>query len=166
MIKLIRLDERLIHGQIAIKWSRHTNVTHIIVANDSAASNSVIKKSLMMAAPGHLKTQIVPVEQAINLLNDPRCADLKVLVIVKNPKDMNTVLDACPTVEVETINIGNYGRVEPKNPGYDRVTYGRNLYIDETELPEFKKIVANGRKAIYQTTPEEPAEDLETLLNK
>lgn len=44
MITLIRLDERLIHGQIATKWSKHTNVTHIVVANDEAANNKIIQK--------------------------------------------------------------------------------------------------------------------------
>ena len=39
MIKLFRIDERLIHGQIAIKWSRHTGVDSIVVANDHAAEN-------------------------------------------------------------------------------------------------------------------------------
>ena len=43
MIKLFRIDERLIHGQIAIKWSRHTGVDHIVVANDSAAKSDIIK---------------------------------------------------------------------------------------------------------------------------
>ena len=51
MINHIRLDERLIHGQVAIKWSRHTGVNRIIVANDDAAKNPIIQKSLMMAAP-------------------------------------------------------------------------------------------------------------------
>ena len=46
MIKLFRIDERLIHGQIAIKWSRHTGVDSIVVANDHAAANVMIQKSL------------------------------------------------------------------------------------------------------------------------
>ncbi len=51
MIKLVRLDERMIHGQIAIKWSRHTGVDRIIVVSDEAAANPIIQKSLLMAAP-------------------------------------------------------------------------------------------------------------------
>ena len=51
MIKMFRIDERLIHGQIAIKWSRHTGVDHIVVGNDAAANSPIIQKSLKMAAP-------------------------------------------------------------------------------------------------------------------
>ena len=44
MIKLFRIDERLIHGQIAIKWSRHTGVDSIVVANDHAADDPEVFK--------------------------------------------------------------------------------------------------------------------------
>lgn len=43
MIKLFRIDERLIHGQIAIKWSRHTGVDSIVVANNNAAANAMTR---------------------------------------------------------------------------------------------------------------------------
>ncbi len=161
MIKLLRLDERLIHGQIAIKWSRHTNVDHIVVANDAAAGSQIIQKSLMMAAPGHIKTAIKSMDAAIKLLNDPRCESMSILVLVKNPWDLARMVESVPGIE--KVNIGNYGRVEPEHEGHPRKRYGNNLYIDDTELPEFKKVVAK-YKAIYQTTPEEPAEDLAKLI--
>lgn len=50
MIKWVRLDERMIHGQVATKWSQLLGVNRIIVADDQAASNEIIKKSLLMAA--------------------------------------------------------------------------------------------------------------------
>ncbi|MPM58491.1 putative phosphotransferase enzyme IIB component [bioreactor metagenome] len=166
MIKLFRLDERLIHGQIAIKWSRHTNVDHIVVANDAAAGSAIIQKSLMMAAPGNIKTAIKSVDEAISLLNDPRCDAFSILLLVKNARDMNKVLQSAKGIQ--KINIGNYGRVEPENVGYKRKSYGRNLYLDETEVPEFRKIVAKAEElqieCIYQTTPEETAESLKKLL--
>lgn len=167
MIKLFRLDERLIHGQIAIKWSRHTSVDHIVVANDAAASSAIIQKSLMMAAPSNIKTAIKSVDEAIKLLNDPRCEAMSVLLLVKNAKDMLRILDSIKGIQ--KINIGNYGRVEAENFGYKRKTYGRNLYLDETEVPEFRKIAEKAEQlnieCIYQTTPEETAENLKKLLN-
>ena len=87
MIKLFRIDERLIHGQIAIKWSRHTGVDSIVVANDHAAANVMIQKSLKMAAPPGIKTVIKSIDDAIKTLNDPRCEPLKVLVLVNSPED-------------------------------------------------------------------------------
>lgn len=163
MIRLLRLDERLIHGQIAIKWSRHTNVTNIVVANDSAAANKIIQKSLLMAAPGHIKTVIKSMDDAIKLLNDPRCEALSILVIVKTPDDLLRIMETCPGIQ--NVNLGNYGRVELEKEGYPRKTFGSNLYADEFEVATLKKCCAL-HKIVYQTTPEQNAVDLEGLLNK
>lgn len=163
MITLIRLDERLIHGQIAIKWSRHTNVDRIVVANDAASKSSIIQKSLLMAAPATIKTTIRSMDDAIDLLNNPKCKDLKILVLVKNPADLIRMLKSVP--DIQKVNIGNYGRVEAEHEGHKRKSYGNNLYIDDIELPLFQEIALLAKDSIYQTTPEEPAENLGKLVN-
>ena len=58
MINHIRLDERLIHGQVAIKWSRHTGVSHIVVANDAASESPLIQKTLKITLYHYLKKLI------------------------------------------------------------------------------------------------------------
>lgn len=162
MIKLFRVDERLIHGQIAIKWSRHTGVDHIVVANDAAARSEIIKKSLLMAAPAGIKTAIKSVEDAIKLLNDPRCEAMKILILVNCPKDALTVVKGVSGIPY--INVGNYGRVAPEKPGMPRKAYGNNIYCDDEEIKEFRELLATGLKCEYQTTPEEPVENLEKVL--
>lgn len=162
MIKLFRLDERLIHGQIAIKWSRHTGVDHIVVANDAAASSDLIQKSLKMAAPAGIKTAIKSVEGAIQLLNDPRCENMKLLILVNNPKDALTMVQQVKGIPF--VNVGNYGRVAPEKPGMPRKAYGNNIYCDDQEVEEFRNLVNGGLKCIYQTTPEEPAEDISKIF--
>ena len=162
MIKLVRLDERLIHGQVAIKWSRHTGVDRIVVANDEAAGNKIIQQSLMMAAPATAKVTIRSVADSITLLKDPRAAGHKILVIISNPKDLIKILEEVK--EIPLINIGNYGRIAPEKPGMPRKRYGNNIYCDEVEVESFKHLIATGLKCIYQTTPEEPAEDITNLF--
>ena len=115
MIKLFRIDERLIHGQIAIKWSRHTGVDSIVVANDNAAQSTMIQRALKMAAPAGIKTVIKSLDAAVATLNDPRCQPLKVLVLVNSPKDALNLVSRVPGIE--KINVGNYGRVAPKKTG-------------------------------------------------
>lgn len=162
MIKLFRIDERLIHGQIAIKWSRHTGVDSIVVANDRAAENPMIQKSLKMAAPPGIKTVIKSLDAAVTTLNDSRCEPLKVLVLVNSPED---ALEMVRRVKgIPFVNVGNYGRVAPKKPGRDRTRYDNNLYCDEDEVLLFQELMAVGLECIYQTTPEEPAVLLKKLI--
>lgn len=162
MIKLIRLDERLIHGQVAIKWSRHTGVDRILVLDDNAASNEIIKKTLMMAAPSNIKAAIKDVDSGIKILNDPRMETVKVLVLVSNPNDLLKVVNNVEGIPL--INIGNYGRIADKKEGEDRKTYRSNLYAYDEEVEILMEVVKSGVPCEYQTTPEEQAEKLESVL--
>lgn len=162
LIKLFRIDERLIHGQIAIKWSRHTGVDSIVVANDKAAASPLVQKSLKMAAPAGIKTVIKSLDAAVATLNDPRCEPLKVLVLVNSPKDAVTL--ARQVKGIPFVNVGNYGRVAPKQVGVERQRLANNLYCYDEELAELRELMATGLACIYQTTPEEQAVPLEELV--
>lgn len=162
MIRLFRIDERLIHGQIAIKWSKHTGVDSIVVANDRAAQNTMIQRSLKMAAPPGIKTVIKSIDSAAATLNDPRCEPLKVLVLVNGPEDALRL--AGQVKGISFINVGNYGRVAPKKPGMERKRLDNNLYCDEAEMEQFRELMAKGIECVYQTTPEEQAIPLGRLI--
>lgn len=163
MIKLLRLDERLIHGQIAIKWSRHLSVNRIVVINEEAATNDLVKKSLLLTAPPNAKVAIKTMADGIELLNDPRAASLSILVIVQNPEDVLSVLKAVKGVP--SVNIGNYGRVAPRQAGgAPRKTYRSNLYLYENEVAVMKDILETGIECSYQTTPEDKPEPLAKVL--
>ena len=162
MIKLVRLDERMIHGQVAIKWSRHTGVDRIVVVSDEAAANPIIQKSLMMAAPATCKTAIKSVDDAIAMLQDPRCNPLKILVIVSNPQDLLRVVTEVK--EIPLVNIGNYGRIASKQGDEVRKTYRKNLYAYDSEVEVLKKVIDTGINCVYQTIPDESPESLKSAL--
>ena len=162
MIKLLRLDERLIHGQIAIKWSRHLTVNRIVVINEPAANNDIIKKSLLMAAPTDIKVAIKNMKDGLELLNDPRCNDINMLVLVGSPQEVLQVLQAVPGIE--KVNIGNYGRVAAKEGTEFRKSYRNNLYLYDKEVVTLREIVNTGVECIYQTTPEETPEPIKNII--
>ncbi len=162
MIAMVRLDERLIHGQVAIKWSRHLNVDRIVVVSDEAAANPVVQKSLMMAAPATAKTIIKSLEKAVKLLQDPKAADHRILIIVSNPEDLLKIVTEVKGIPV--INVGNYGRVAAKRGTEARKTYGSNLYAYDDEAEVLKKVIDTGIKCIYQTIPDDTPEELAKVL--
>lgn len=164
MIKLLRLDERLIHGQVATKWSRQTGVDRIMVANDEAAANEVIQKSLLMAAPSTCKTAIKSVDKTLHMLENPKAADHKILIICQTPDDLLKILENLKE-KPEIVQIGNYGRIaEKKADGSVRKTYGPNLYLYPEEAETLKKAIALGYDIVYQTIPEDPAESVAKML--
>lgn len=162
MIVMVRLDERLIHGQVAIKWSRHLSVDRIVVVSDEAAANPVVQKSLMMAAPATAKTTIKSLESAVKLLQDPKAAAHRILIIVSNPADLLKIVKDVKGIPL--INVGNYGRVAAKRGTEVRKTYGSNLYAYDDEAQILKEVISAGMKCIYQTTPDDTPEELAKVL--
>ena len=162
MIVMVRLDERLIHGQVAIKWSRHLNVDRIVVVSDEAATNPVVQKSLMMAAPATAKTTIKSLDSAIKLLQDPKAAEHRILIIVSSPADLLKIVTSVK--DIPLINVGNYGRVAGKHGTEVRKTYGLNLYAYDDEVEILKEVIATDIKCIYQTIPDDTPEELAKVL--
>lgn len=162
MIKMLRLDERLIHGQVVIKWSRHLSVNRILVLNDEAANNDLIKKSLMMAAPSDAKVAITTMDEGISLLSDPRAESLSILILVKTPLD---VLKLMKSVDgIKTVNIGNFGRVAPREGSGARKLYRNNLYLYDSEVEIIRQILDTGVECNYQTTPEDKPDSVKKII--
>lgn len=105
MIKQLRLDERLIHGQITTQWSKLLDVDTIVVANDKAANDEMTKQILLMTSPAGKKVAVRTVERAIKLLSDPRSEKMKVLLIAGEPKDIPALVHG---LDIHSINLGNY----------------------------------------------------------
>lgn len=160
MIKVIRLDERLIHGQVANEWSRKLGVEAIVVANDVAATNDLVATSLRMAAPGGKKVVIKKVDDAIKILNDPRAENMSIFVVCDNPKDALKLVKGCNNVPL--LNVGNFGRI-----GYEksnRKEFTSNLYANEEEVEIFKEIIATGVDTEFRTLITDKKVPLETLF--
>lgn len=162
MIKMVRLDERLIHGQVATKWSRTLGVNRIVVADDEAAASDVMQKSLMMAAPSTCKVAIVPMDKAISFVNDPRAEALSILVVVSTPA--NLLRMAREAKNIQTVNVGNYGRIAPKRDGQARTTYSKNLYAYDDEAEDLRQVLATGLPCNVQTIPDDAPVSLEKIL--
>lgn len=160
MVSLIRIDDRLLHGQIAFAWTEYLHIDRIIVANDSVVKNDIKKMSLMMAAPDDVKCYITSINDAIEILNDGRSSELKILVIVNNPKDAGKIAEN--RKEISTINISTYGRKQNGDSVKKEVI--KNVYVSEEDILEFKGILKAGIKIEYQVVPSNEAKDFGLIL--
>ena len=66
----VRIDERLIHGQVAAYWTNNLNATRIMVIDDMAAKDEIQKIALKMACPSAVKLSILPAEKAAARLKE------------------------------------------------------------------------------------------------
>lgn len=102
MIVHLRIDNRLIHGQVAVTWMSHIGAKEIIVCNDKVAADPIQQMALPLAAPGK-KVLVLSVADTIAYAKDHEADTL--FVICKFPTDALEVLKS--GVEVQQVNVGN-----------------------------------------------------------
>ncbi len=160
MIKLLRIDERLIHGQIAVSWLKMFNISHVVIVNDSAAADPIQKQILSMALPQGVKLAITKVSDCEKILNDQRLEQKSVFVIVKNTEDAKGVIKKIPSIPV--VNVGNVGMISTKNNSIKCTPYARLNKDDIGNLKEIEKFVP----VEFQILPSESKQNINDILEK
>jgi mannose/fructose/N-acetylgalactosamine-specific phosphotransferase system component IIB len=159
MIVQLRIDERLIHGQIVTSWSRFLEVNAIVVANDEAASNEMTSQMLLMTAPTGMKVVIKSITDAVKLLADPRSEKMRILVIVDCPKDAIEVVKA---LKIKDVNVANY----IKKKSDEKVSISGYCRADREDFALFEELASISENIYAQMLPTYAKEDLRALLQK
>ncbi|RXT24584.1 hypothetical protein BVJ53_07490 [Lacticaseibacillus chiayiensis] len=160
MIQMIRVDDRLIHGQVALLWTKELQIDRIIVANDLAAKNDIQKNALHLAAPTGVKVAVVPVSHAVKMANDPRAKALKILIVVNNVSDLLTLTTGI--AEPGKVDIANVGRVQGGLK--DKRKLSDTVYLSDADIDKVKQIAAQTDNLVYQPLPSDTATPFLKLL--
>ena len=133
---LARIDDRLIHGQVATIWSKNTKCQRIIVCNDDVTKDSIRKTLLEQATPPGIKSSVVGIDEAIRVYNNPKYQDDRVLFLFTNPTDVVRMVEG--GVAIKSVNIGGMSFKEGKK----QIT--RVVSVDDTDIEAFKKLNEKG----------------------
>ena len=112
-IALARIDDRLIHGQVATIWTKETKCSKIIVCNDEVAKDEIRKTLLTQVAPPGVTSHVVPVDKAVRVLNNPKYENDVVMLLFTNPTDVLRLVEA--GIDIKTVNIGGMSFKEGKS---------------------------------------------------
>ena len=83
-----RVDERLIHGQVATIWTRLVRADRIFVVNDKAIKSEMQIGALKLARPQGIKLTIASVRRALITLKSGKYENENVFVLTNNIRDM------------------------------------------------------------------------------
>ena len=142
----LRLDERLLHGQVTTTWISVLGVTHIILADDKVSNDTVHCQLLKMSAPKETRLLITSVEKAKKVLNDPRSRSMKILTICSNLDDVLTLIKNVP--DIKDVNLANYGFQANQNVK-EKQMLTSNLQVDGRELEIVKAIMEKKEPKVY-----------------
>jgi mannose/fructose/N-acetylgalactosamine-specific phosphotransferase system component IIB len=103
-LSLVRIDDRLIHGQVVLGWSRVLKPDRIVVVNDRIANNQWERKFYTASVPPHIKVSFLTLDEtAIELLNNLYKSE-SVLMLFEGVRDLHTVVQK--GVQLGEVNIG------------------------------------------------------------
>ena len=109
MVKLLRVDRRLIHGQIAFSWTAYLNVDCILVASDD-----IRMTTLRLAKPKNTKLIIKSIADSIAAFQSGKTDKYKIMIVVENVDDAYQLAKAVDDIQV--INLGNVKAHDDSKP--------------------------------------------------
>ena len=105
MIKLVRVDHRLLHGQVAFSWTNGVGANCILVASDTVVNDDVWKTTLKLGKPSGVKLVIKNMADSIAAINSGVTDKYKLIIVVQTIKEAKQLADGCPCIT--SINLGN-----------------------------------------------------------
>ena len=151
-IVLIRVDDRLIHGQVLMGWTRALDVNHALVADDQAAADPMQGPLMRMAAPTGLTVTILAVDEAAEALQGHNYDRDRMIVIVRGPETLVRLHTA--GLEFSKVNVGNVRSGE----GRSRLT--KEVHASEAELEHWRYLDNAGVALIAQWLPDQKRTNL------
>ena len=160
IIKHMRIDDRLIHGQIVTVWIADSKANTILVADDKAATDSMQKTILKLAVPSGIKLIISTLSEAAEMINNPNKTE-EILLIVRNPKSAYELLQR--GVHVSELNVGNISNTKSTVGRKKLMQY---IFVEPDDADYLIKIAEQGIRLDVRAIPTEKSTNgLELLKN-
>lgn len=153
-VSMIRVDERLVHGQIIIKWLEREKAKRIIIIDDEADGDIVLEKILRMTLPDHIKLNIFNLEDGIEFLLRENAVD-NAIVLVKDLLIVKKIHEK--GVGVKEINIGRIPA------GLDKQKVHPNVFLSDKDMKIIEYFKDRDVPLIIQMVPDSEAINLYDL---
>lgn len=153
-VDLVRVDDRLVHGQVVLGWTRALGVSHILIADDKAATDSLQRSLMTMAAPSGVSISICSIAEAAAELNSGE--NTHTLVLVRGPKELKALRDA--GASFDKVNVGNV------HTGPGRVKLTKEVHATQEELGIWRGLAEAGIALEAQWLPGQNKTDIGKLV--
>lgn len=155
MISFVRIDDRLIHGQVVIGWTRTKSINFILAVDDEVATNKMQVKLMKMATPPGVKSEVLSANDAVKLLQSGKLDKAKVFLVTKNP----SALISMATQGIELPSEINVGNVREKD-GLKILPY---VLVKQENIPTWKEF-AKMVKMSAQLLPDQPKYNVNDIV--
>ena len=152
MIKFLRIDSRLIHGQIVEGWLRFTTVDEVLIIDDFISEGSFEKKILRFALPADIEMEVLSVREAVARWTDVRSSSKRFFILIQSIDMLDRLYRCIPGDGREkeglpTVNLGLINFTDSKT------LLTNAVYVDEHEKEQLRALIDSDVQIYAQALP-------------
>jgi len=155
MIKQIRVDYRLLHGQVAVSWTSALGADCLLLVSNTVKNDPLRLETLKLAKPAGTKVVVKNEQEAVEALKSGVTDKYKLFIICEDVKIARTILEA---TQVKSLNVGN----TPFREGTTQ--YGKSANLTKEEEQEIKEMLDEGIDVYIQMVPAEKSIKCKSLF--
>lgn len=141
-LQLVRIDDRLIHGQVVAVWLRALGARRIAIVDDATAQDEFLREVLTLAAPQGVPVEVLGVAEGAVRLIELAASPESVMVLVRSPRTLLNLRQA--GVPIEVVDLGGLGA----GPGRRRLH--RSISVSPAEMAELRELERLGTRVEIQ----------------
>ena len=157
MIKLLRVDHRLLHGQVAFSWAQELGVDCILIANDDVPNNEIRKTAMKLAKPQGVKLVIKNISDSIKALKSGVTDKYKLFIVVESVADAYSLATAYP--QIDHINLGG------TKPADGTKQISKAINVTNEDESKLKELVNQGCEIEIRQVPNDKKELYLSLIH-
>lgn len=154
-LSLVRVDDRLIHGQVIAVWYRALGAGVIVVADDETATDEFLKDVLILAAPHGVDVEVYTVDEAAARITELAESSDRTFVLVRSPISVLRMVEQ--GVPIPLLNIGGMGAASNRSKLY------RNISASASEIEAMHELERRGTKVEIRIVPDDHAVPFSTV---
>ncbi|MBQ1533580.1 MAG: PTS sugar transporter subunit IIB [Erysipelotrichaceae bacterium] len=147
MINMIRVDDRLIHGQIVAAWVKSLGLERIWIVDDATANDSFLKNVMKMVAPPNVEFSVSAEDNIAETAKQYDQDKVKTLVLVKYPATAEKIFNT--GISFRELQIGGIGA------NADRKKVYKNISMSDDEMRSCRNMINVGVNVYIQVTPDD-----------
>ncbi|WP_334330100.1 PTS sugar transporter subunit IIB [Companilactobacillus sp. HBUAS59699] len=153
MILNLRVDHRLLHGQVALSWVGFLGANCILVANDDVVKSNLRKATMKMAKPNGVKLVMKNIDDSIEALNKGVTDKYKLFIVVENINDAYRLINGTNN-KIQILNLGG----TDKNDDSEELSAA--VFVDDSDKKQLKELQNDGVDVTIQQVPSEAKKEL------
>jgi len=157
-VELVRIDDRLVHGQVVEGWLKAQKITHVVVASDTVAADETQKALYFLAIPYGTTLECLSLADAAAAWHSKAWQKGRVLVLGSGPQDVLMLIQK--GADVKSINVGGMHYKE------GRIQMLKAVSLNDQDVAVFKTLAAKGIVLEARPLPLDEPLDLTPYLDR